>query len=369
MPIKVVTISDLDESQKEIVRTEPWDSSMFISGPPGSGKTSVAILRTRMLLDNGVTNVLFLLYNHSLYGYLRKVFSKMKLKNSINIETKDKFFWGIYFSIKHGYPDGKDYEEKYEKVLREVSRASESILPRYKLLVLDESQDFSKAELLILSRLTSRMVVLDDFDQQIYQETNASIFSKFPQKHLETIYRFGRAIAKIAEPFSSSGIDLQSMVTRTGNTPAYRIETDSSDAFSVLCQIVKNKTVADGTMAIISPRREGLRQLSAMLKGAGIDNFFSDSNNTDLRDYDYDSKRPLLITPHSAKGMEFDTVVMWGFSDKALYYEKNTMIYLSITRTCGELYLIQTPDTCPELQRLDGFESMEESDSDGIDDF
>lgn len=369
MPIKVVTINDLDKSQTEIVKTEPYDSSMFVSGPPGSGKTSVAILRSRMLLDNGITNVMFLLYNHSLYGYLRKVFSKMQLKNSITIETKDKFFWRLHSSIMHRSPNGSTYEDKYNTVLRVVNNAPDNKLPSYKLLVLDESQDFSPTELSILCRLTKRMVVLADFDQQIYQNTNAKIFNNLPQKRLETIYRFGRAIAKIAEPFSNSGVDLQSKVTKTGNTPAYRIETDRLNAFSVLCQIIKNKGVADGTMAIISPLRDELQRLSIRLSSAGIDNFFSSSNNEALRDYDYDSKRPLLITPHSAKGMEFDVVVMWGFSNAALYYEKNTLIYLSITRTCGELYLIQTPDTCPELKRLAGFESMDDSESDDINDF
>lgn len=99
MPIKLVTINDLDSTQREVVEMQPFNSPMFVSGPPGSGKTSVAILRTRMLIDNGVTNILFLLYNHSLYGYLKKIFTKMNIRQNVNIETKDIFFWHLSYKV------------------------------------------------------------------------------------------------------------------------------------------------------------------------------------------------------------------------------------------------------------------------------
>ena len=69
MAIKAPTITDLDNSQKAVVTHKPFDAPMFVEGPPGSGKTHVAILRLQALLNNGYTNVLFILYNHSMYGY------------------------------------------------------------------------------------------------------------------------------------------------------------------------------------------------------------------------------------------------------------------------------------------------------------
>lgn len=373
MPIKALTINDLDQSQKEVATMQPYDSPMFVSGPPGSGKTSVAILRTKIMVENGFTNVLFLLYNHSLYGFLRKVFSKMQLANSINIQTKDLFFWNIFRDmggvLHKVLPSYETYENKYYNILNFISKAEDKKFPTYPLLVLDESQDFSQKELEILKRISPKIMALADFDQQIYQATNADCFSNLPQKQLKTIYRFGQDIAKIAQPFSDSHNELVDKVTKVGRTPAYRVRAnDETNALFLLCLIIKFKAVPNGTMAIICPRRDELQRLSDELRAKGIDHFFANNNNS-LRDYDYDSKQPLLITPHSAKGMEFDVVILWKFTNYNLFDKKNKLIYLSMTRTCGELYLIQTQSTCPELKNLEGLINIEDKANSEINDF
>ena len=371
MPIKLVTINDLDSTQREVVEMQPFNSPMFVSGPPGSGKTSVAILRTRMLIDNGVTNILFLLYNHSLYGYLKKIFTKMNIRQNVNIETKDIFFWHLSYRLGCPSPDRfAPYEDKYAQILQNIDEVNEYRLPKYKLLVLDESQDFSRMELQLLKKMCDKMVVLADFDQQVYDRTvDASCFSNLPHRELKTIYRFGKEIANIAQRFSSSGNNLERKVTRTGNTPAYKVATTSSKELDVVCQIIKNKTIADGTMAILAPRREQLFNLSQKLSAKHIDHFYSGANNKDLRDYDYDSKRPLLITAHSAKGMEFDTVVLYQYNEYDMFGDKNKLIYLSLTRTCGELYVIQTENLCRSLKNLPGLRDMNEQNDSDINDF
>lgn len=370
MPIKLVTINDLDSTQREVVEMQPYDSPMFVSGPPGSGKTSVAILRSRMLIDNGVTNVLFLLYNHSLYGFLKKIFTKMNIRQNVNIETKDSFFWGLSRRLGHPFPDGKSYEYKYAQILHNIDEVDEDCLPKYTLLVLDESQDFSRMELQLLKKMCDKMVVLADFDQQIYDRTlDASCFSDLPHRELKTIYRFGKEIAHIAQRFSSSGNNLERKVTKTGNTPAYKVTTTSSKELDVVCQIIRNKTIADGTMAILAPRRAQLQQLSQKLYANHIDHYFAETDNKDLRDYDYDSKRPLLITAHSAKGMEFDTVVLYQYNEYDMFGDTNKLIYLSLTRTCGELYVIQTERLCRSLKNLPGLRDMNDQNDSDINDF
>lgn len=370
MPIRLVTINDLDSTQREVVEMRPFNHSMFVSGPPGSGKTSVAILRTRMLLDNGVSNVLFLLYNHSLYGYLKKIFTKMNIRQNVNIETKDIFFWNLHRRLGYRFPEGFDYEDRYAQILQNIDLADEDDLPKYTLLVLDESQDFSRMELQLLRKMSDKLVVLADFDQQVYGKTiDASCFSDLPHRELKTIYRFGKEIAHIAQQFSLSSMNLERKVTKTGNTPAYRVVTDTRNELDVVYQIIKNKTIADGTMAILAPRRTQLQQLSQKLHAKHIDHYFAETNNKALRDYDYDSKRPLLITAHSAKGMEFDTVVMYQYNEADMFGDRDQLIYLSLTRTCGELYVIQTENLCRSLKNLTGLRDMNEHDDSDINDF
>ena len=370
MPIKIITINDLDSSQRRIVNMRPFDSSMYVSGPPGSGKTSVAILRTKMILDNGFSNVMFLLYNHSLYGYLNKIFSKMKITNSINIQTKDQFFYRLAMNMGCHNNNYEPYEVKYAGWLRAIMSASDSSLPSCQLLIMDESQDFSDAELAILKRMSKKMLALADFDQQLYgKHGTPAAFGSLPHIELETIYRFGKEIAEIAQPFSASATNLITKVTKTGFTPAYRVHTNPSNEISVISQIIKNKMVADGTMAILSPAKASLEKLSRMLRSEGINHFYS-TNNKDLREYDFDSKCPLLITANSAKGLEFDTVILYKYTRSSMYVEnKKEILYMSLTRTCSELYVLEDSETCDELRNLRGLREMSDSRNNDINDF
>lgn len=377
MPIKIVQIGDLDSSQKDVVMSRPYDSPMFVSGPPGSGKTSVAILRAKVLLDNGYSNSLFLLYNHSLYGYLSTVFKKMNLSNSVNIQTKDKFFWNMGRANGIMPPENcNSYESKYRYITDNLIKLAKNgeLSQKFDLVFMDESQDFLPNEIEIIKQISNKIVSMADVDQTIYQSDDsvAPFFNSFTtKKKLSTIYRFGREIAEIAEAFCVSGKNLSNMVTKVGSTPAYKVNVSSNvEAVDKIVQIIKNKSFADGTMAILSPKVDGLQRLSLELKNRGEDCFFSRSNS-DLRNYDFDGKKPLLLTAHSSKGLEFDTVIMYDYTQSNLTWmeEIYQIIYLSLTRTCGELYIIVDQYTYQPIKDLPGLKDIDEANDDDIDDF
>lgn len=377
MPIKIVQIGDLDASQKGVVMSQPYDSPMFVSGPPGSGKTSVAILRAKVLLDNGYSNTLFLLYNHSLYGYLTKMFKKMNLANSVNIQTKDKFFRDLGFHNGIVAPNNYyNYEAKYKYITDNLLRLAKKgeLSQRFDLVFMDESQDFLPNEIEIIKLISNKIVAMADVDQTLYQSDDSvtPFFNSFAnKKKLSTIYRFGKDIAQLAESFCVSGKNLSNMVTKVGNTPAYKINVSSNaEAIDKIVQIVDNKSYADGTMAILSPKVDSLEQLASALKTRGVENFFSRSN-ADLRNYDFDSKKPLLLTAHSSKGLEFDTVIMYNYTNSNLTWmdEINQIIYLSLTRTCGELYVIVDQNTYRPIKDLPGLKDINDAKDDDIDGF
>ena len=203
MPVKVPTITDLDVTQRDVVRYQPYDAPMFVNGPPGSGKTHVAILRLQVLLNNGYTNVLFLLFNHSMYGFLRTIFTKMGLSTNIVINTKDIFMNEL--ARNKGYWNSSynnDYQTAYNNKLNFLLRCEN--FDRYDVIVIDECQDFSETEIEILRKMTSKIIAVGDLDQAVYQNRPSSYFGSLPSHKLHTIYRFGRKVAQIAQPFSKS---------------------------------------------------------------------------------------------------------------------------------------------------------------------
>ncbi|MGL4410844.1 MAG: UvrD-helicase domain-containing protein [Bacteroidales bacterium] len=370
MPIKIVNHSDLDNSQKEVVMLRPFDQQVYISGPPGSGKTSVAILRTKMLLENGFSSMLFVLYNHSLYGYLSTIFRRMNISSNTSINTKDKYFFALARHLRclpDSYFDIPNYEMKYNMLLDNL--LSSNIAPVYEMCMIDEAQDFSEKELRILRRLSKKVIAVADFDQKIY-DTNATelLFNDLKRYKLETVYRFGRDIAAVVEQLSKSGERLTGKVTQMGSTKPYLIKSSGSDAIDALCNIIKNKKLSDGTMAIISPLRKNLTDLSAILSSRKVDHFVAPTND-DFRNYNFDSNKPLLIPSLSSKGLEFDTVVLYKYSGGMWDSQmRKNILYVSLSRACRDLYIIEDSGSWIELKNLKGITEMSANNKGGSQD-
>jgi len=360
MPIRVPTITDLDESQKAVVRHLPYDDPMFVNGPPGSGKTHIAILRLQVLLNNGYTNVLFLLYNHSMYGFLSTIFTKIGLTTNIQIDTKDIYFYRKAISLGYstsGEPGGCRYEVSYDLKLKYL--LNQSGIGRYDVIVIDECQDFSETEMSVLRKMTEKIIAVGDLDQSVYQNNPSSFFKTLPNKYLETIYRFGKNVARIAQPFSKSGEQLEKHVCITNDTDVFRVKsTDKNDAFSKIARIIQSKQSTNMTVAILALTNPRLIELEAGLLHLGIPCFCA-KQNKEFRNYDFDSHKPILITPFSAKGMEFEVVILYGYDETLdwghIAIAQKEILYVSLTRSNNEMYLIDQPNTHRLLKNLTGW--------------
>ncbi len=357
MPLRIPTITDLDSSQRAVVQHIPYNDAMFVKGPPGSGKTHIAILRLNVLLSEGYSNILFLLYNHSMYGFLNNIFRKMGLKETVEINTKDKYFYDL--AIQRNYSRSNEnsydnYEVNYDKRLEYIENLSS--MPSYDVIVIDECQDFSLRELKLLERMSTKIIAVGDVEQSVYRKNSASFYSKLQTHELSTIYRYGKQVAAVAEHFSIHGNYLKSKVTNANKSDVYKIKVKQrSELISAIAKIVKSKQTTDISIGILSLTSNQLSALQKELENTGIPVFYC-QNNQNIRNHNFESREPILITPHSAKGMEFDCVILVGYNNLLNWGHfndvKKELIYVSLTRTCNELYLMEENDTVKELSNL-----------------
>jgi len=364
---RIPTITDLDRVQRAVVEHRPYDAPMFVNGPPGSGKTHIAILRLQVLLNNGYPNVLFLLYNHSMYGFLKSIFKSMGLTTNILIETKDDYFTQLAKRMGHtsGWTD--DYEVAYRARLHHIM--NNQINEKFSVIVVDECQDFSDLEVKVLRKMSNKIIAVGDLDQKVYETTPSPYFKELESRKLNTIYRFGKKVARIAQPFSKSGELLESKVSTLNETDVYRVRaTTDTDAVSKIARIIKAKQFTNQTIAILSPTNNQLRTISNLLSFNRIDYFIAEKN-TAFRTYNFGSGIPVLITPFSAKGMEFDVVILMGFNNSlnlgGMSLKKKELLYVSLTRTSDELYLIDQPDTVSEMKNLSGWVDIDAAQKQG----
>ena len=95
MPI-LIPYNQLSPEQQDIVRrVSRGDKNLYVEGPAGSGKTLISLYALKNFVESESGKILFLMYNYSLYGYLKTALTELDIINGLTIATKDKFFWDL----------------------------------------------------------------------------------------------------------------------------------------------------------------------------------------------------------------------------------------------------------------------------------
>lgn len=360
----VVPFFNLTSQQKQIVEdatnNKEW---IFIEGPPGSGKTCISLHIVRALIGTDIVKPLVLIYNNSLLGYLRTSFEQLGVKDSITINTKDKFFFSLKKQFDISINNDLPFEEKKKILLTEL--LNKKIDLEYSIVILDEIQDFTELEWKFLKQLSKRFILLGDFDQRIYsadlqkntllQVTNHKILSK--------IFRFGEMIAKLVQVFSKTKKDLVAQVDRKDTIKPIVIDCESIDKENnEVSEIIKARQNDGGRIAVISISKDRLSTIHKFLTENLVTHFHA-PDPTEFAKYDFSTNTTVLITSASAKGLEFSTVIVVGFDNSAPAvfgfkkhggFEEN--IYVCLSRATHHLYVLRNPDTVDEIKKLESFQ-------------
>ena len=94
--MRLPNFADLDEDQRRIFSESPTDASMLVVGPPGAGKTVVAIHRAmRLAMDNPKEKVNLITFNKTLAQYS---LSGLRLPENIIVKNFHSWFSTWYYN-------------------------------------------------------------------------------------------------------------------------------------------------------------------------------------------------------------------------------------------------------------------------------
>ena len=230
-------------------------------------------------------------------------------------------------------------------------------------VIIDEGQDMDIVFFNAIKDISKKISVGYDDAQKLF-DTNVSeeqIISLLPQntgkpltrnfRNLYKIYNFARQFIPQDSMANDTNMLERLRQNKPGGTVEIHIKNSQSDVRSTIKEIIKNR--GDGNIGILLSETKDVDYYSEGLEGQEIEHsaYHSGIFWQKKRYIEKNLKNILITTFKSAKGLEFDTVVMPEF-DSANARDKK-QYYVGATRARKYLYILCT--SMPDL--LNNFDS------------
>lgn len=316
-----VDTESMDDDQLDLIG-DNIGKSMIVAGCAGSGKSVIAMYKAQQILEAG-GDVILIAFTKSLNRYMSQG----------KANTLDKKFFYHWQWIDQGMPSA-DY------------------------IIVDEIQDFDKKEILqFIHAAKICFYFFGDTAQSIYKAfgkmtmtiDQISQMTGVAVSRLYNNYRLPKPVAKITQDYL--GLDEKNDKVRDFSESLYlskenalpvimSCESKQEQINKIISITKKNKyrnvgiLVADNEMVIEIMNSFTSSKFACEFKyNAG----YNDSRNKDT--LNFKTEHPKLMTYHSAKGLQFETVII-PFYNGARNTDEKKALYVAMTRTYRNLYIL-----------------------------
>ena len=245
---------DLSGEQQEVYEL-PLDGNYLVSGPPGTGKTVMALYRAQQYRKAG-REVVLLSFNRLLNDFMGEGARSLGIRPVVVAYT----MW-LKTIFNGNVPRVPDPTNKWDYDWNEIiQRAPE--LSRLDCLIIDEGQDMPREFYFFVKQITDHLTVFADENQRIFEEqsTIADIrtwLGNPPEYRLTANYRNTRTIAELAARFYTglqTGIpNLPEQGEHEPKIVVRNVQSDVESARQIVARAKLDKDNPDRTVGVFTP--------------------------------------------------------------------------------------------------------------------
>ena len=310
----------LDEDQYDLISNEL--KSMVIAGCAGSGKSVIAMHKAQMLVKGG-RSVILIAYTKSLTSYMQVDFP-----HELNTKDQKRFY----------------YHWEWEK----------ANFPAADYIIVDEIQDFTMEEVDRMAKAARcAFFFFGDTAQSLYHfsKRTASV-EEIAQRYgldvlmLHSNYRLPKPVAQITQDYL--GLNEQQGVrpyvpsiykSEEKALPVFCACPDEQSMMTKIIDIIRTKKLRNVGILLPNNKKiiEALRafvEAKEFCEYKYVDKEMALNTNT----LNFNNHYPKILTYHSAKGLQFETVIVPFYQAPTSEDEKKAF-YVAMTRTYRNLYV------------------------------
>jgi DNA helicase IV len=310
--LRLPAFEDLSKEQ-DLIYNLDLDGNFLVSGPPGTGKSVMALYRAQVLTFDDRDPQL-LMFSNVLQQYTAGAAAEVDIAG--NVTTFHKWFWNFWKTnfgttppTLAGNTFSVDWEEAPVKFLAkppEVGGLTD--------LIVDEGQDLPLGFYRIARFVAKNITVFADENQQLWDEntTLKEIQTAIGAKeHLELKRNYrntGEIAAVAASYYVGTPTGIPDPPQRRGERPTLRRFETTDDFVDLVARYASGRTNLN--IGVACPDSATQRRLLRLLEGRGLPVPVQAyiSQDRARRVLDFDKPAVTLVHYRSLKGLEFDTL-------------------------------------------------------------
>jgi superfamily I DNA/RNA helicase len=337
-----VGASELNEEQRNVIAL-PLAGSHLVTGPPGSGKTNILLLRARHLTLSGKHNILIVVFTKTLQKFIASGGHNYGF-SSDKIVTCNRWQRGLIYEdgLRVELPNSFDDQRRVlsEKLGEMIERRNMENI--YDAILLDEAQDYTPDEIRIFRRLGTQLFAVADSRQKIYQgedplETLQGVVDR--AHHLQYHYRNGLKICALADAIAKISPDYKLLkpysnydeVALPSSVNVYKesIEHQCASMANALRQQLR--AYPDELLGVVCPTNEVLSEIWSRLQD---DRELAPRMSQVKKDDDAfePGKTVCVCTIHAVKGLEVRALHMAGMDHIKTFPHQRNIAFTAVTR-------------------------------------